>query len=321
MIVVLTTASHDYTHRVLEDNGRFELQRLTYERALTRRRMPRATYVFTDLDRLNFWELQLAARLYAWLRRAGLRVLNDPARVRLRFGLLRTLKESGLNRFDAWRIEDTRRPRPDEYPVFLRTEAAHRGNLTDLLETPEALEGAVEQALARGVPRRDLIAIQYCAQPLRPGLYRKLAAFRVGDRMVTSLAVHESRWTAKYGEQGIASTEDYVDEHASIRDNRYGELLRPAFKAAGIEYGRVDFSVVDGCPQVYEINTNPNIKRMSNHPVALRVEAARMFDAALLDAFAALDTPAGGPAILCDDDALAQQRTHDRWLLKARWVP
>jgi hypothetical protein len=321
MIVVLTTPSHDYTHRVLEGNGRFELRRMTYERVLTRRRLPRATYVFTDLDRLNFWELQLAARLYAWLQRAGLEVLNDPARVRQRFGLLRTLKENGFNRFDAWRIEDPRRPAPQDYPVFLRTEAAHRGNLTELLETPDALEAAVEQALAKGIPRRDLIAIQYCAQPLRPGLFRKLAAFRVGDRMVTSLAVHESRWTAKYGELGIASPEDYVDEHASIRDNRYGELLRPAFEAAGIEYGRVDFALVDGRPQVYEINTNPNLKRLTSHPVPLRLEAARQFDAALVEAFAALDTREGGPPVLCDEEALGQQRRHDRWLWKTRWVP
>ena len=321
MIIVLTTASHDYTHRVLEGNGRFALRHMTYERVLTRRRLPRATYLFTDLDRLNFWELQLAARLYAWLRGAGLKVLNDPARVRQRYSLLRTLKDGGFNRFDAWRIEDPRRPAPQEFPVFLRTEAAHRGNLTDLLGTPEALEAAVEEALAKGIPRRDLLAIQYCAQPLRPGLFRKLAAFRVGERMVTTLAVHESRWTAKYGEMGIASPEDYADEHASIRDNRYGELLRPAFEAAGIEYGRVDFALVDGRPQVYEINTNPNLKRLAAHPVPLRLEAARWFDAALIDALAALDTPEGGPPVLCDDDALAQQRGHDRWLLKARWVP
>jgi hypothetical protein len=321
MIVVLTTPSHDYTHRVLEGNGRFELRRMTYERVLTRRRLPRATYLFTDLDRLNFWELQLAARLHACLRRAGLRVLNDPARVHLRFGLLRTLKENGYNRFDAWRVEDPRRPAPQDYPVFLRTEAAHRGNLTDLLETPEALEDAVEQALAKGIPRRDLLAIQYCAQPLRPGLFRKLAAFRVGERMVTSLAVHESRWTAKYGEQGIASAEDYADEHASIRDNRYGEPLRAAFEAAGAEYGRADFALVDGRPQVYEINTNPNIKRMTAHPFPVRLEAARLFDAALLDAFAALDTPEGGPAVRIDDRDLSPQRRHDRFLLRARWVP
>lgn len=321
MIVVLTTPSHDYTHRVLEGSPRFDLRRMTYERALTRRRLPRATYIFTDLDRLNFWELQLAARLYRQLQRAGLRVLNDPARVRLRYGLLRTLKECGLNRFDAWRIEDTRRPAASEYPVFLRTEAAHRGNLTDLLETPEALEAAIEQALAKGIPRRDLIAIQYCAQPLRPGLFRKLAAFRVGDRMVTALAVHESRWTAKYGEQGIASSEDYAEEHAAVRDNRHGEALRAAFDAAGAEYGRADFSIVDGRPQVYEINTNPNIKRMTTHPSPLRVEAARLFDAALADAFEALDTPAGGAAVRIDDHDLSLQRRHDRFLLKARWVP
>lgn len=321
MIVLLSTSSHDYTHRSLEHNGRFDFRRMSYGRVLTRRRLPRATYIFTDLDRLNFWELQLAARLHACLRRAGLRVLNDPARVRLRFGLLRTLKEIGYNRFDAWRIEDPRRPAPGDYPVFLRTEAAHRGNLTDLLETPAALEAAIEQALAKGIPRRDLLAIQYCAQPVRPGMFRKLSAFRVGERMVTSLAVHESRWSAKYGEYGIASDEDYADEHAAIRDNRYGEPLRAAFEAGGIEYGRVDFALVDGRPQVYEINTNPNHKGMTTHPSAVRVEAAQLFQAALIEAFAALDHAGGGPAVRIDEHDLSRQRRQDRFMLKARWVP
>ncbi len=321
MIVFLSTPAHDYTHRALQNNGRVEIRRMHYGRVLTRSRLPRATYVFTDMDRLNFWELELASLLYRRLAAAGLKVLNDPARVRLRFGLLRALRDSGFNRFDAWRIEDTRRPAPADYPVFLRTESAHRGNLTDLIATPAALEEEIEKALQQGLPRRELIAIQYCAEPLRPGLFRKLAAFRVGERMVTTLAVHESKWSAKYGEIGVAGAELYDDEHAMVRDNRFGEALRPAFATGAIEYGRADFALVGGLPQLYEINTNPNHGHLKQHPFAIRLETHRLFIAALLDAYVAIDSPAESGSVQIVGWPLDAQRKHDRWMWQPRWTP
>ena len=50
--------------------------------------------------------------------------------------------------------------------------------------------------------------------------------------------------------------EEIVAEMAS---NPYAERLRPAFEAAGIDYGRADFGFRDGRLAVYEINTNPSI--------------------------------------------------------------
>lgn len=321
MIVILTTPAHDYTHRLIEGSGRFDFRRMHYGRALTQRRLPRATYIFSDLDRLNFWELELAAKLYRRLEAAGLRVLNDPARVRLRFSLLRALRERGLNDFDAWRVEDPRRPAPEQYPVFLRTESAHRGTLGDLVETPEALEAAIGGAIDRGLPRRELIIVQYRAEPLRPGLFRKLAAFRIGDRTVTALAVHESRWSAKYGEPGIAGEDFYDDEYELVRENRYGDALLPAFETACIDYGRADFAMVGGRPQVYEINTNPNHGRVREHPFPIRLETDRLFQAALLDAFAAIDTPEAGGSVEIRGWPLSEQRRRDRWMLQPRWTP
>jgi hypothetical protein len=321
MIVFLTTRAHDYTHRSLEANGRVRIERMDYGRFLTRRRIPRATYVFTDLDRLNFWELELAARVYRLLAQAGLKVLNDPASVRQRFSLLRRLRELGLNRFDAWRVDDVARPRPEHYPVFLRTASAHRGNLTDLLGTRQELDAAIADALAQGIPQSELIVIQYCAQPARPGVFRKMAIFRVGDRMVPALSVHESHWTAKYGEQGIAGAELYDEELTFTRENRWGEPLRAAFEAACIEYGRADFSLVDGQPQVYEINSNPNHKVMQDHPFAARCESARVCAERLVEALAAIDTDGHGDPVTVHGWQLESQRRHDRWMLAPRWTP
>ena len=40
-------------------------------------------------------------------------------------------------------------------------------------------------------------------------VFRKLAMFRIGDRMVATPSVHERHWTAKYGEEGVAGQAAY----------------------------------------------------------------------------------------------------------------
>jgi hypothetical protein len=64
----------------------------------------------------------------------------------------------------------------------------------------------------------------------------------------------------KYGKPGIATPELYEEEYDFIATNPFAEALRPVFDIAGVDYGRVDFGLVAGRPQIYEINTNPDIK-------------------------------------------------------------
>ena len=318
MIVLLVTGAHDYTHQALRSTGNFDLRILSYQSAFRTPWLWRATYIFTDVDRLNFWELELAARLFRRLREMGMRVLNDPARVRQRFSLLRTLKDRGLNRFDVWRVEDT--ARPTRFPVFLRTESAHRGPLSDLLHDGDEVETAIESALTRGHPLRELILLEYCSQPIREGIFRKQAIYRVGDRMVPSLSVHESRWRAKEGELGVAGQELYDDEYEMVVTNRYQDVLRPAFETANIEYGRADFGMVGDRPQVYEINTNPAIKAGLSHPFPIRVEAEKLAFSRLVDAFESIDTPAGSH-VRIRDGSLGRQKRKDLLMTRMRWTP
>jgi hypothetical protein len=319
MITHLTTASHAYTHRELSRAGRLDFRSLSYTRAFRASSLPRATYIFSDMDRLGFWELELASRLYRVLKAAGLRVLNDPGRVRQRLSLLRELKQKGINRFDAWQADES--SRSARYPVFLRTQSAHRGNLTDLLNDESQVRAAIEAALAQGIPMRELTIIEYCAQPIAEKLFRKLSTFRVGNRMVSTLCVHEGHWSAKHGELGIASKENYDDEYAIIAENRWGEPLRPAFEVANVEYGRSDFALVDGCAQVYEINSNPMLGMVKTHPFPIRVRASTLFYDRLFEAFSEIDSEAGGSAIKLDDETLVRQRKSDRWVIRGRWHP
>jgi hypothetical protein len=319
MITLLCTAAHAYTVEPLERTGRLEFRTLSWTQAFRARALPRGTYLFTDLDRLGFWELELAARLYRRLRAGGARVLNDPARVLQRHALLSRLHCDGLNDFRAWRVEEPERP--DRFPVFLRTQSAHRGPLSDLLHDAAEVEAAIGRALDEGIPIRELMLVEYRAQPIAPNLFRKLAAMRVGDRIVSTLCVHESRWSAKHGELGIATEALYRDEYDIVERNRWEGLVDPAFERAGVEYGRVDFALVDGRPQFYEINTNPTLSRILEHPNPIRPRADALFFDRLFDALAAIDTPSGGARIELDEPQLERQRRFDRWVVRSRWMP
>src|SRR5512139_626419 len=109
MIVYVTTRGHGLTMRSLS-RGTFgfpapQLCIDSYERLLGARRVPRAAYIFADLERLAPHELRYAAELFRVLREAGLPCLNDPARVMSRVELLRSLKAAGINPFDVLRAD------------------------------------------------------------------------------------------------------------------------------------------------------------------------------------------------------------------------
>ncbi|HEY3146124.1 MAG TPA: hypothetical protein VGJ75_07225 [Dongiaceae bacterium] len=320
MICFVCTAAHRYTvtKHLPQFAGVPEFKVWSYDKLFRARSLPRATWVLTDFDRLNFWELELAARHHRNLIGAGQRVLNDPATVAQRFSLLRRLHRAGFNRFNVWSVEAEEWP--ERYPVFLRTQSAHRGTLTDLIPDRAGLEREIAAALAKGRPRRELMIVEYCAEPVREGLFRKLAMYRVGPTMIANLCVHQSKWIAKDGEKGIAGQELYDDEYRMIDENCHSEELRPAFEIGGIEFGRADFGLVGGRPQVYEINTNPTIVTIRRHPFPIRISASRLFEERLAAALTAIDTPAAGAPIKVKGTVLREQRRHDRWMTKGRWV-
>src|SRR5260221_13463533 len=109
MIIFVTTPGHAYTHKELRGaDERVQVDTMEYRQVLTAAALPRATYVFTDLDRLSLWWLRVAADTYRLLRARGVAVLNDPARVASRYGLLRKLYQAGINRFHAYLLQDGR---------------------------------------------------------------------------------------------------------------------------------------------------------------------------------------------------------------------
>lgn len=290
MIVFLLTDDYAWTHKQLVGASlEARVRLMSYAELTSANMLPQATYVFTDLDRLSPGGLRLAATAYRRLRDQGVAVLNDPARVLSRYGLLRRLYLSGINTFNAYRVEEG--VIPERWPVFLRCEGDHNGPLCDLLHSMKEVHTVVAGAVARGLPLASLLIVEFAAQPVRPGLYRKLASFRVGKTTFAHTCVHDDQWVAKMGKLGIAPPELYEDEFRIVRDDPYAKALAAAFDIAGIDYGRVDFGLIDGKATIYEINSNPAIQFDETHPVPIRVESYNLFKRNYLDALNRIDTP------------------------------
>jgi hypothetical protein len=80
-----------------------------------------------------------------------------------------------------------------------------------------------------------------------------------------------------------------AEEWAYLHDNPHERELRQVCELARIDYGRIDYAVVDGRIQVWEINSNSWItnptSEIETSPTRQRVadHLAQQFEAALRD--------------------------------------
>ena len=289
MILVITTRDHAYTHAAVAKERRLDVVVVSYEEILGRKKLQHATHIFTDLDRLPAWQVHDAALFFRKLQRAGIKALNDPARFRNRFGLLRALNRAGINDFDAYPADSLETPR--RWPVFIRLEGNHRAPISGLLQDQEELDRAIEDAIDKGAPRSSMLILEYCSEPVRPGLFRKLSVFRVGNRMLGYTCVHDDNWLVKYGKAGLAPADLYEEEYSFVETNPFGPAMLDVFNIAGIDYGRVDLGFVGGRPQIYEINSNPMVE--PKPPASFmdrRNQSVALFRNNYLEAMEAIDT-------------------------------
>lgn len=319
MIRFLLTRGHSYTLKKVKRSRTAPRITIThYDRIFRARWLRRGTYVFTDVDRLSFWDLELAAQTFLQLKAAGLKVWNNPARVKTRYPLLRALHEAGLNDFNVYRAaEDFSRAR---FPVFVRKLQNHREPLSDLLYTHSEARQVIDAAVAAGTPMENLIVIEYAAEPVRDGLFRKLSAFRIGDRIVPHISVHDTSWLVKYGQHGIGTEDIYREELELLKANPFADQLRRVFDIAEIEYGRADFGIYRGRIQIYEINTNPHVAAPGAHPSPIRRESMRLIWNLYLEALRAIDSPGGFP-VWIPNGKLQKFRAWKNLVVRTRKVP
>jgi len=259
----------------------------TYQSLLVRRHAPAATYVFTDFERVPPADKEGVVGLWDALRQSGsAHLVNDPRRVQLRFQLLRGLFEQGVNDFNVYRAdEDLSVVR---FPVFVRCEHDHGGPRTELLTTRRALDDALGRLRANRAWRSQLLVTECSAGAGDDGLFRKYGALLIDGRVVPWHVIASRTWLVKGGSR-VMNDRMREEQRQYIADNPHADRVLDAFAAARIEYGRIDYGVVDGRLRVYEINTNPAIGGARRR--ARTRERRRKTDAAvsqLVEAFTAL---------------------------------
>ncbi len=149
---------------------------------------------------------------------------------------------------------------PKRFPVFLRDETKHGYFYSTVLKTPEELAAAITQIRPDRVRFENSIIVEFCDTSDAGGIFRKYATFIVGDRIIPWYLYFSRHWDVRFKyhlSEWTESMEREEDQH--VRQNPHGSFVREIFCTAGIQYGRIDFSLLNGRPQVWEINTNPEL--------------------------------------------------------------
>lgn len=289
MITFVMSGHHQYTIRSALENGAIDRMAiiLSYADFLGFARLPVADYIFVDLERLTPAEIEAAALRFAALGRVvpGLRALNAPSPALERRAVMDALHASGVNDFRV--IPADRLPGDLRYPVFLRRLDDHDGPISDLLPDAAALEAALA---ALGGDRAALAVTEYIDARDAAGRHQKFSYFRIGDRFFPAARDLSACWVCKGLIEDAATIREPEAELAFLAGNVHEALMRPAFDAAGIGYGRADYVVTGGRVQVFEINTNPYLDPPDFLPPEFQGYAERLM-ARWQEALAAFSPP------------------------------
>ncbi|KRB29000.1 hypothetical protein ASD99_25850 [Mesorhizobium sp. Root695] len=218
--------------------------------------IPKGTVIWTDLDRLSEAEIEASAILSERMKsqQPDLFQLNHPRQSVQRFELLRMLFSDGTNDFNAYRPELL--PEGIRFPVFLRDEAGATYKTPRLLPSRAELDQELSNLGKMNFVRP--MVVEFGSKPAPDGSYRKYASYRIGARSYSQHCFASEEWFIKDPGKGMSGQQ--LAEHAAyVRDNPHAGELSPIFEKARISYGRIDYTIVDGRIQVFEINTNPTV--------------------------------------------------------------
>jgi hypothetical protein len=247
--VYLMYFRHDFSDRI---------RIISYDDLFRLETISPGVFIFTDFDRISDDQHRNAVAFVACLREQmpDVMILNDPEQSLTRFKLLQKLHVAdhhapAVTRLANWQDVVA-------FPVFIRSESDHLPALSDLILSADALSLAANALLATHATPDDVIIIEFKNAPNRHGYFEKYGAFRVGDVIYGQHLYQNRHWWVKDNGSDW-TTESKTQNRDYVQQNPHASLLLPYFEMAGIEYGRMDYCVLDGRIVVFEINTNPVI--------------------------------------------------------------
>jgi hypothetical protein len=258
-----------------------------YERLLESPTLQAGPCIFADVDILGPGLRMVARALHSRLEGCdGFSILNHPALSLGKSSLLRMLHGQGINRHAVYGFRDNMAT--VTFPVFLRYMNDHGGPRSPLLHTHGELRGALRRQWLKGRARKVMI-VEYTDTSDSRGIFRKYAAFKVGERIIARHMLAGRSWCLKQPERTMLDPRLVEEEWSYVRDNPHEQQLEAIFSAAAIDYGRIDYGMLDGRPQAWEINTNPMILSRENLEVKERRPAQELFLERMKRALLSLD--------------------------------
>ena len=249
---------------------------------------PPGVYLLADIERLSPKQMARTAAIGDQLSETGQhRFINHPLKTLRRYDLLRLMHARGTNQFQAFRpkeIDESLR-----YPVFVRGENDHKGAQSQLLSHRGELDQAIRRLTWQWKGWRDKVVTEFCDTADENGVYRKYAAFKIGSRILPRSLFFSHHWMLKSWD--LMTDTMVAEEQEYIFSNPHEEQLQSIFAAANIDYGRIDYALLDGKIQVWEINTNPALPSGYSPETAPRTDVLKWFRGELAEAFHTLNAP------------------------------
>jgi hypothetical protein len=286
-IYYLSREKHNYTMRLYLENwgqnfiGKIKL--IPYEHLFSLEALTPGVYIFSDIDRLTGSQKHILAGVWDKLNSGGkgFKVFNHPLKTLNRYELLKKLYKEGDNRFRVFKIHEI--PEKIENPIFIRGISDHTGSFTQLVDNHEDLDEIIGTLLMSGYDPDNLIALEFYETAGKDGIYRKYSSFVVGNQVIPRDLIFSQRWIQKYPD--LLDKEFLEEEKEYLLNNPHKEEILKIFKKANTEYGRIDYSLLNGKLQVWEINTNSIIMLPRDKYDKKHIPAQLIFQKAIKAAF------------------------------------
>lgn len=208
--------------------------------------------IFADVESASPAHLRQALSLRGVLP-VHVRCLNHPAITLDRRSLLRALHDAGVNSYRAYGLDE--RLDGVRFPCFVRHARQHNGPATPLIWDHSQLRVALMSLRGLMDPEQTLVVEHVDVQ--LGGVCRKYSCFRVMDNTLAHHVMFRRDWVVKGPSM---SSPDMALEEREFQDSfPHAETADRVFRMAGVQYGRMDYGVRGGRPEIWEINTNPTV--------------------------------------------------------------
>jgi hypothetical protein len=142
------------------------------------------------------------------------------------------------------------------------TDSAPTALLHNEAEVREAAAG-----LRASGPKQNtgpLLAVEFLNYASPDGVHRKYSYARMGAELIPKHVLYSDGWSVKQPKNGHFDFGPWLEEEwAFLRGMPHLAEIKKLFDECSLDYGRVDYTLVNGKIQVFEINSNPTMLQTS----------------------------------------------------------